>query len=546
MSDVPEAVVEYPDRILYDGRIRTVDGEDRVVEAVAIRDGRFLAVGATGEIRDLAGPDTVEHDLVGRTAIPGLIDSHIHLQQVGMDLERVALFDARDLDDVLTAIGEAADSLPAGEWVLAGWGWHESQLDEGRLPTRRELDDVAPDNPVFVPRGGHVAVLNSAGLDEAGIGADTPDPDGGTIVRDPDTGEANGVVLEDARTEVAEPVLPEREYADFVADIERAMAELNSRGVTAAMEPGLEREELRAYQEVAVEGEPTVRTDALVRVYEPEDVREAASYYYRDFGTTQLKIGGVKYMLDGGVEGAALSEPYRVVDGVQEQEDFHGHFLLPEDGEEGLREIFELAAERDMQVQTHVVGDDAIGTLLDAYEAVDDGREIEPLRWTAMHVFLPTDDHLDRMEELGVLPTVQNHATYLGENMRQLWGEERARRAIPIRTLLSRGMTVGGGTDAPVVPWRPFESIWWMVTRETVTAGTLGPEEAISPEEALRLWTRDAAYTMRWEDRIGSIEPGKRADVAVLDRDILSCAKDEIRDTTVELTIQDGDVVYEA
>jgi len=545
-SDVPDAVVEYPDRILYGGRIRTVDDENRVVEAVAIRDGRFLAVGDTGEIRDLAGRDTVEHDLDGRTAIPGLIDSHIHLRQVGMDLDRVTLFDAREVEDVLAAIGEAADATADGEWVLAGWGWHESQLAEGRLPTRTELDGVAPDNPVFVPRGGHVAVLNGAGLDEAGIDADTPDPEGGTIVRDPETGEPNGVVLEDARTELVEPVLPEREYDDFVADIERAMAELNSRGVTAAMEPGLEREELRAYQEVAVEGDPTVRTDALVRVYEPEDVRDAASYYFRDFGTDHLKIGGVKYMLDGGVEGAALTEPYRVVEGVQEQEDFYGHFLWPEDGEEGLREIFELAAERDMQVQTHVVGDDAIGTLLDAYEAVDETREIESLRWTAMHVFLPTEEHLDRMEELGVLPTVQNHATYLGKNMRQLWGEERARRAIPTRTLLSRGFTVGGGTDAPVVPWHPFESIWWMVTRETVTSGTLGPEEAISPEEALRLWTRDAAYTMRWDEEIGSIEPGKRADLAVLDRDIVTCPGDEIRETTVELTIQDGDVVHEA
>jgi len=539
-------VQHHPETILYDGTIRTVDEADSVAEAVAIRDGRFLAVGDTDEVRALAGPDTDERDLAGRTVIPGLVDSHLHLRQVGMDLDRVTLFDARSIADVLDAVEAEASSLPDGEWVLGGWGWHESQLDEERLPTRSELDEVAPDNPVFIPRGAHVAVVNSAAMARAGIDDDRADPDGGTIVRNPDTGKPNGVFLENARTELLEPVLPERGVDDYVADVERAMDELNSRGVTAAMEPGLERDELRAFQRVAVDGHPTVRTCMYVRVYEPDDVREGGSYFHAGFGNEMLKVGGVKYMLDGGVEGARLSEPYRVVDEVQEQTDYHGHFLLPEGGEDALYEIFELAAERDHQVQTHVVGDEAIELLLDAYEAADDVRDIEPLRWTAMHVFLPRDDQIARMKDLGVLPTVQNHSTYLGRNMELLWGEERAAKAIPIRTLLDAGMTVGGGTDAPVVPWFPFESIWWMVTRNTVTAGTLGPEEAITPEEALRLWTRDAAYTMHWEDEIGSIEPDKRADLAVLDRDILTCDPDDIRDTEVELTLVGGDVVHDA
>jgi len=536
----------HPETILYDGTIRTVDDDDSVVEAVAIRDGRILAVGDTDEVRALAGPDTDERDLDGRTVIPGLVDSHLHLRQVGMDLDRTTLFDARRIADVLDAVEAAAASLPDGEWVLGGWGWHESQLEEERLPTRSELDAVAPDNPVFIPRGAHVAAVNSAGLRRAGIDDDQADPDGGTIVRNPDTGKPNGVLLENARTELLEPVLPERGVDDYVADVERAMDELNSRGVTAAMEPGLERDELRAFQRVAVDGDPTVRTAMYVRVYEPDDVREAGSYFHAGFGNDVLKVGGVKYMLDGGVEGARLSEPYRVVDEVQEQEDYYGHFLLPEGGEDALYEVFELAAERDHQVQTHVVGDAAIDLLLDAYEAANEVRDIEPLRWTAMHVFLPSDEQIDRMKKLGVLPTVQNHSTYLGRNMELLWGEERAADAIPVRTLLDAGLTVGGGTDAPVVPWHPFESIWWLVTRNTVTAGTLGPAEAIEPAEALRLWTRDAAYTMHWEDEIGSIEPGKQADLAVLDRDVVTCDPDDIRDTQVELTMVGGDVVHEA
>jgi hypothetical protein len=547
MADVPDELVSYPEKILYDGRIRTVDDADTVAEAVAVRDGAFLAVGDTDEIRALAGPETVERDLAGRTVVPGLIDSHIHLRQVGMDLDRVMLFDARSIDDILDAIATEVDTVDDGEWILAGWGWHESQLDEERLPTRSELDEVAPDNPVFIPRGAHVAVVNSVVLDMAGIDAGTEDPDGGTIVRDPETGEPSGVVIEHARTELVEPVLPDRGYEDYIADIKRGMTELNSQGITAAMEPGLEQDELRAYQRVATEGEATVRTDALVRVYSLDDMEAGGSYFYKDFGTEMLKIGGVKYMLDGGVEGARLSEPYEVVEDVQEQEDFHGHYLLPEGGGgiAELHEMYKLAAERGHQVQTHVVGDDAIERLLDAYEAADDVRDIEPLRWTAMHVFLPREEHIERMDELGVMATVQNHSTYLGRNMELLWGQERAARAIPLRTLVDSPVRVAGGTDAPVVPWYPFESIWWMVTRETITAGPLGPDEAISAGEALRLWTHDAAYSMHWEDELGSIEPGKRADLAVLDRDIVTCDPADIRGTGVELTMVGGEVVHE-
>lgn len=546
MTESPAEVRSYPDRVLYDGTIVTVDESFSIVEAVAIRDGRFLAVGDTERIRSLAGPETDEIDLEGRTVIPGLVDSHIHLRQVGVDLDRVPLFEATSIEDVLTAIGDEASNTPDGEWVIAGWGWHESQLDENRLPRRRELDEVAPDNPVFIPRGYHVAVLNSPALARAGIDSETAGPEGGTIVRDTETGEPNGVLLETAREELAEPVLPERGYEEYVADIQRGMAELNSRGVTAALEPGLQRDELRAYMAVQQQGEATVRTDALVRVYNLDDVEEMSAYFARDFGNELFKIGGTKYMIDGGVEGARLREPYNVVEGVQEDEEYRGHLILPPGGESELREMARRIADLGHQLQTHVVGDAAMEQLVDIYEAADEHASIDDLRWTFIHVFLPTPAVLDRLESLGVHCAVQNHPTYLGQNMREFWGEERAGDAIPLDTLTDRSFTVGGGTDAPVVPWFPFESLWWMVTRTTVTAGPLGEHEAISREEALRLWTRDAAYTMAWEDEIGSIEPGKRADLAVLDTDYLSCEPDEIRNIGVELTMLGGDVVYES
>lgn len=544
-NSLPTEVVEYADTVLVDGEVLTVDDEFNTAEAVAVRDGRILAVGDTAEVRTLAGPETEKIDLEGRTAIPGLIDSHCHLRQVGMDLERVTFHDARSIDDVLEAVSEAAEETPDGQWIQASWGWHESQLDEDRLPTRDELDEVAPNNPVFIPRGGHVAVLNSAAFERVGIDEGTADPDGGTIVRDPETGRGSGAVLENARTELVEPVLPDRGYEEFREDVRRGMTELNSRGVTAVLEPGVEPDVMRAYQSVATADEATVRVDALVRVYEADDVTAHARPFARDFGNAFLKVGGVKYMLDGGVEGARLSEPYEVVDGVQEQSDFHGHYLWPPGGEAELVEMFRRAAEYGHQVQTHVVGDEAIGTLLDAYEAVDEEIDIADLRWTAMHLFLPTDEHLARMDELGVLATLQNHSTYLGRNMEKLWGQERAERAIPLKTVADSPVPAGGGTDAPVVPWYPFDSLWWMTSRQTVTAGELGPEEALSREAALRLWTRGSAYTMGWADELGSIEPGKRADIAVLDTPFMDCSPEELRETTVEFTIVDGEVVHE-
>lgn len=539
-----DPLVRYPDTVLYDGTIYTVDPDDRVVSAVAIRDGEFIAVGDTDEIRSLTGPQTEEISLGGRTVVPGLVDSHIHVRQVGMDLERVTLFEATCLDDVLESVDERASDTPDGEWILAGWGWHESQLDEGRLPTASELDAVSPENPVFIPRGAHVAVLNSPAMERAGIDDTTDAPDGGTIVRDAETGEPNGVVLEAAREKLVEPVLPEPGYDAYREDIERAVAELHSRGVTAALDPGLERDELRAYMDLQREGELTLRTDALIWVYEHSDIEEMSAYFGRDFGNDMFKVGGTKYMLDGGVEGAKLGEPYNVVEGVQEAEAYHGHLLLPPGGEAEFREMAKRVAELGHQLQVHAVGDRALELLIDVYAEAAEERSLEELRWTMMHVFLPTASVLDRAEKLGVHCTVQHHPSYLGQNMLDLWGDERASRAIPLRTLVDREFVVGGGTDAPVVPWYPFQSLEWMVTRETVTAGTLGPEQSITREEALRLFTIDAAYTMAWEDTIGSIEAGKRADLAVLDTDYFNCPAEEISDVGIEATVVDGDVVY--
>jgi hypothetical protein len=204
-----------------------------------------------------------------------------------------------------------------------------------------------------------------------------------------------------------------------------------------------------------------------------------------------------------------------------------------------------LAAKRGWHVQTHAVGDETIEVVVDSYERANAVTPIKDLRWLVQHIFLPTQESLDKMKSIGIIATAQDHPTLLGWNQLRYWGEERARYAIPLRTLLDDGIMVGGGTDACVVHWNPFLSLWWMVTRNTLTAGVLGPEEAITREEALRLYTINSAYTQFMEDKVGSIEPGKLADLVVLDKDFLTCPEDDIKDINVLKTMLGGKFVYE-
>lgn len=532
------------DKILYNGKIVTVDDNFSIVDSVAIQEGRFVGVGTELEMSAFAGEHTEFIDLKGKTVIPGLIDSHIHVHDMGLMLDRVRLNDVETISQLLGRIEEAASQASPGQWILASKQWHESQLKEKRMPTCWELDEVAPENPVFIPRGGHVCVVNSKALDLAGINAETPDPKGGTIVRN-EEGKPNGFLLEHAR-DLVEEHLPEVDYDTELKAIVKANRKLNSMGITGAFEPGLSQKGLRQYMEVWKKGDLTVRTDLSVGVFmRGMKVCKIADPFYRDFGDDLLKIGAIKFMADGGVEGAYLEEPYQIVPGAQTDPEYRGSWFF--DGrEDELEEMFMYCAKNKWQMQIHIVGDRAHDEVLKIIESVDSKEDINGLRWAVMHSFLPDSENMDTMKKLGMVVTVQGHPTFLGYNQLKWWGKERAGYAIPIRSLLEHGLTVGGGSDAMVVSYDPFLTMWWMVTRKTVTTeDALGPEQAISIEDALRLYTIGSATTMFWEDKIGSIEKGKLADLAVLDRDILTVPNDEIKDIRVLMTMLGGTVVYE-
>jgi predicted amidohydrolase YtcJ len=423
-------------------------------------------------------------------------------------------------------------------------GWHESILAEGRMPTRHELDPVSPNHPVFIPRGGHVVTANSKALEIAGITKETPNPPGGVIVRDPATGEATGMLLQNAANLVRKVVPPPPPPPDLAKLLAATMRQLNSYGIVGVVEPGVDERGIALYRHVHDAGMMTVRTDVLYRAMRKADVEKGIAALRAQKNSDMLRFIGIKYPLDGGVEGGRMLAPYRIVPGEQTDPNYRGVLLLPPGGEDEYVEGLKLVAAAGLQAQTHAVGDETINLIVRAYERVNAETPIRPLRWTIMHIFHPADAAIARMAQIGIAATVQNHPVLLGHNQRRWWGDERAAYAIPIRKLIDAGVLTGGGSDGPVVPFNPFLSMWWMTTRQVLKGYTLGAEHAITPREALTLYTINNARILGVEAERGSIESGKLADLVVLSQDILAVPPDKIRETRALLTTVGGRIVH--
>jgi predicted amidohydrolase YtcJ len=410
------------------------------------------------------------------------------------------------------------------------------------MPTRWELDTVSPNNPVFIPRGGHVITVNSKALELAGITKDTPNPDGGVIVRDEATGEATGVLLENAATLVRKILPPPP--ANMAELLKLAMHDLNSYGIVGVVEPGIDERAIALYRAVHDAGDMTVRTDVLYRALRKADVEKGIVAIKAQKNDDMLRFVGIKYPLDGGVEGGRMTWPYRLVPGEQTDAAYRGVLLLPPGGEDEYVAGLKLVADAGLQAQTHAVGDETIDVIVRSYERVNREIPIRDLHWTIMHLFHPSDAALKKMAEFGIMATMQDHPVLLGHNQRRWWGDEHAAYAIPIRKTIDAGVLVGGGTDGPVVPVDPFLSMWWMTTRQVLKGYALGKEHAITAKEALQLYTINNARIQGVDNERGSIEVGKLADLAVLSQDILSVPPDAIRDTKALMTVVGGKVVY--
>jgi hypothetical protein len=456
----------------------------------------------------------------------------------GMRQLKVNLMACRSIADVLQTLSARIAVTPPGGWVEAGVGWREDWLAEKRVPTRAELDSIAPEHPVYLAHLGYLVVLNSAALRAAGITRDTPDPPGGTIGRDA-SGEPNGILIGIPAFRPVERLIPSPGLEDRLECLRYMCRQNLSWGKTGAVDSGLYPHEIRDYQELHARGELNVRTSVMFRpdttLPVPEVLDSIRAFGVRSgFGDNMLRIGSIKLFMDGGIEGALLREPYAI------DPDYYGQNATDP---AMVRAVAHLAAELGWTVGAHACGGGAMDLLLEIYEEVDRVIPLRDRRWTILHAFHPTARTFEQCRRLGLVVGVQQTLLYnLAPNFTKYWGRERTEQSNPQRSWLDEGFELAGGIDG--TPFPILLAIWSSVTRGTRDAGVVGPEQRISREEAIRMYTIGSARMTFEEGVKGSLEPGKLADLIVLDRDVLTCPEDEIKDAQVLVTVVGGRVVH--
>ena len=551
-----------PDLILHNGRIITVDSSDRVAEALAIRGDRIVAVGTNDAVRALAGGTTRQVDLGGRAVTPGLLDAHAHVSGSGarrLFLLNVGFPAVRSIQDVVDSVRARAATLPAGSWIV-GRGWDEGKFAERRLPTAADLDAAAPNHPVFLTNTtGHYSVANSAALRLANITRATPDPPNGTIDRGTD-GAPTGVLKESAKG-VVERLIPPLS-AEQVADGMRAMArDLSAEGMTGIKDPGISGATFEQYRALAAAGAIPVRVFALfsggrsmAAAQRLIAERAATTRPYESTGDDHIIAGGVKLFMDGsgGARTAWLHDEWnKDFTGVDSGN--RGYPAMDPDTARAMIKAYHAAG---MHVSVHAIGDRAIDWVMDSYDEALREQPTKGLRHGIIHANIPSDRAIDLMARLQrdfdagyPEPSAAFH-WWIGDTYASNFGPLRDRRLNPFRTFEAKGVRWANGSDFDVTPFPARYGIWAAVARETllgsVPGDPFGRDEAVDVRTALKAATIWAAHQFFLEDKIGSIEVGKYADLAVWDRDPYSVPTAELKEMRCLLTVFNGREVYAA
>jgi len=531
--------------IVHNARVTTLDPRTPAASAIAVDGGRFAFVGDDDAALRLGGPGTRVIDAGGRRIIPGLNDSHLHLIRGGLNYNLELRWDGvPSLADAMRMLREQVARTPPSQWVRVIGGFCEFQFAERRLPTPDELNQAAPDTPVFILHLYDRALLNRAALRVLGYTKDTPDPPGGVIERDK-SGAPTGLLIANPNAFILYKTLslgpklsPEHQHNST----RHFMREMNRLGLTSCCDAGggfqNYPEDYEIVQEMARKGESTVRVAYNLFTQRPKQEKEdfarwlASSKYQQ--GDDYLRLNGAGEML---VSSAADFEDFRVP-----RPD------LPPGMEGELREVVRMLARAKWPWRLHATYDETIGRALTVFEEVHREFPISDLRWFFDHCETVSDRNLERIKALGGGIAVQNRMAYQGEYFLDRYGPDAAQRTPPIRKMLQMGIPVGAGTDGTrVSSYNPWVSLWWLVSGRTLGGTVLYPDSnRMSREEALRLFTNDSAWFSREEARKGRIAVDHMADLAVLSDDYLAVPENEIRRVESVLTLVGGKIVYAA
>lgn len=537
------------DIILYNGNFFTADKKKEKVEAVAIKDGKIAATGTNQEVLGYKNSSTKLINLEGKTAVPGFNDSHMHLLSYAVSLEKADLNGAKSIDEIKKRVRDFIErnNIPEGRWVL-GRGWNHSFFAEKRLPSRHDLDEISQNHPIALTRTcGHLCAVNTRALKEAGIFDSPPRVEGGDIDLD-DNGLPTGILKENAQNLIYK-IIPPLSKGQIKELIIKAAENCIREGITSVQTDDFEavksdfKDVLDAYFELDSEKRLKLRVNEQCLLPEIEKLKAFIGMGYKTgYGSEFFKIGPLKLLSDGSLGGrtAALRMPYA------DDETTAGILIY---SEEELDRLVEMGHLSGLQVAVHAIGDRAMDMALESFEKALSKYPKEDPRFRIIHAQITTRDIIEKFKKLNVIADIQ--PIFVSTDLavvEERIGKERAKWTYNWKTFIDYGVHVAGGSDCPVEPFNPLYGIYAAVTRKNLDGypenGWL-PEQKLSVEEALYIFTMGSAYASFEENIKGSITPGKLADIAVLSDNIFEIEPDGIKDVNVEKTIVDGEIVYE-
>lgn len=543
------ASADAADLVLVNGKIVTVDDKDTEVQAIAVKDGKVVALGNDADIKKLAGPDTEVIDLEGKLAIPGFNEGHGHFMGIGNAKMILDLTKPKNFDEIVAMVADAAKQAKTGEWIT-GRGWHQDKWDKAPdpavegLPVHDKLSEVSPDNPVILTHAsGHGSFVNAKALELAKIDASTKDPAGGEILRDKD-GRPTGFLRETAQGLVSRlntgPATEEEREAQARKMAELAAEEVLSKGVTSFHDAGSNLGTVDFFKKLADEGKLPVRLWVMIRDSNEKLADNLEKYKMIGHGDGFLTVRAIKLSIDGalGSRGAWLLEPY------SDAPNLTGLNLIPI---ESAKKTAELAMANGYQLCIHAIGDRANREVLDIFEeSFKANPDNNDLRWRVEHAQHLNPADIPRFAELGVIASMQGvHCTSDGMWVPDRLGDKRSEEGAYVwQKLMKSGALVTNGTDAPVEDVSPIASYYSTVSRMLKDGSVFYPDQRMSRMEALRSYTINVAKSGFEEKIKGSLEIGKLADIVILSKDILTVKEEEIPSTEVLYTIVGGKVAY--